>query len=68
LLLYLVSSFFSCLFSEMMKYLHIACHLAAKFRTFFAQLILEVVFIWMGDILMWSFSFIFVSISANFII
>ena len=44
LLLYLVSSFFSCLFSEMMKYLHIACHLAAKFRTFFVQLILEVVF------------------------
>ncbi len=35
---------FGCLFSEMMKYLHIARHLAAKFGTFFAHLILEVVF------------------------
>ena len=44
LLLYLVSSFFGCLFSEMMKYLHTARHLAAKFGIFFAHLILEVVF------------------------
>ena len=35
---------FGCLFSEMMKYLHIARHLAAKFEIFFAHLILEVVF------------------------
>jgi hypothetical protein len=35
---------FGCLFSEMMKYLHIARHLAAKFGIFFAHLILEVVF------------------------
>jgi len=30
---------FGCLFSEMMKYLHIARHLAAKFGTFSAFLI-----------------------------
>ena len=30
---------FGCLFSDMMKYLHIARHLAAKFGTFYAPLI-----------------------------
>ena len=55
-----------CLFSGLMKYLHIVRHLAAKFGTFSALLIDRSSLLWMGDILMWCFPCIFVSISANY--
>jgi hypothetical protein len=40
---------FGCLFSEMMKYLHIARHLAAKFGTRLAAFSVYVILLWVDD-------------------
>jgi hypothetical protein len=45
LLLVFLALFVICLFSELLEYLHIARHLAAKTGTYSAVFVLEIVFV-----------------------